>query len=70
MRRGPIGPSEPSVGKRSRPLWQVEGSVVRGHTAFAAPRSTGGERAVPQMAVLLRRRYAVNGRRRAYENRI
>ena len=35
------------MGKRSvrRSLWPVEGSGVRGHTAFAATRSTGGERA-------------------------
>ena len=40
------------MGKRSvrRSLWPVEGSGVRGHTAFAATRSTGGERAVPRTA--------------------
>ncbi len=39
------------MGNRSarRALGPVEGSVVRGHTAFAATRSTGGERAVLRM---------------------
>ena len=46
------------------------GSVVGGHTAFAATRSTGGERAVPQMAVLPSLpRYAVNERRQPVRKR-
>ena len=59
MRQRPIGALPWGNARQGDPR-PVEGRVVGGHTAFAATRSTGGERAVPQMAVLPRRRYLVN----------
>ena len=70
MSRGQtIGPEVPWGNAARHPVDRWRKRRVRGAHRFAATRSTGGERAVPQMAVLPRRRCrwgrAANERRRA-----